>query len=265
MNQRTIRTPVEMSGVGLYKNKPCRVRLLPAPPNSGICFYAPDPIPARLRYARVSEGMVVLRLGQSEVWGVEHLLSACYGLGIDQLRVEVSGGELPMGDGSGGWAVDLLERAGLVELHSPRWELRVRSPKVVIGQGGFLAILPAPQLRVFCYTSFDRGLRRREWLNFRLNPRRFKEGLAWARTFGPPQDPRIAHLLPFKVRWVGDWLLPLEPRGGRELVRHKVLDLLGDLALLGRWVQGWILAYRSGHRLNLRLLTHLEGMRDGDR
>jgi UDP-3-O-[3-hydroxymyristoyl] N-acetylglucosamine deacetylase len=264
--QCTIRNPVRFSHQAVQSGKTTSIRLKPGPANSGIIFNGR--IPARLANAFVEEHMVGLRQGTNTVLAVEHLLAACYGLGIDNLQVEVTGGEVPFGDGSALPFVRILQAAGVKELKAPCVTQSIVAPVVVSRADAFVCALPAdpgPQtpdpgsLSVNCFIRFSSKAVGEQSLDFILSADRFARELGPARTFGYWQEGKR---LPGWLGRLGElrdgMLLPTKPRFPDESVRHKTLDLLGDLCLLGRRLNARVVAFKAGHQLHHDFLKELE-------
>jgi UDP-3-O-[3-hydroxymyristoyl] N-acetylglucosamine deacetylase/3-hydroxyacyl-[acyl-carrier-protein] dehydratase len=275
MNQRTIGRSVSFTGVGLHTGEPATVAFHPAEPGAGVTFVRGD-LPGQPAVPVSSESAAgecdalrrtVLRRGPAEVHTVEHVLAALQGLGIDNVRLELTGREVPEpSDGSAAPFVELLEQAGVVEQPAPRDEFVIRRP--VVYQAGDVQIvgLPAEQLRLSFTLQFDNPVLGTQHLSLDLSPEAFKREIARARTFVLYRDVerlRSAGLirggsLRNAIVVKDDGLLNEEPlRYPDEAVRHKILDLLGDLALLGRPLRGQVHAVRSGHAHNLRFVRAL--------
>jgi UDP-3-O-[3-hydroxymyristoyl] N-acetylglucosamine deacetylase len=261
--QTTIRSPVRLSHRGLISGKATSVRLKPGLPGTGIVFSG---IPARAANAFVENHQVGLRAGQNSVLGVEHLLAACYGLGIDNLQVEVTGGEVPFGDGSALPFLRILEAAGRRLQTAPRTVQSVFAPVVVSHDDAFICALPgeadAPpgeDLSVNFLIRFPSRSVGEQSLDYSLDPVSFARELGPARTFGYWQE---GIRLPGWLGRIGEirdgMLLPVKPRFADEPVRHKALDLLGDLCLLGRRLNARVFAFKTGHKLHHVFLKELE-------
>jgi UDP-3-O-[3-hydroxymyristoyl] N-acetylglucosamine deacetylase len=240
-------------------------RFKPGPANSGIIFNRA--IPARLANAFVEQHLVGLRHGGDSVLGVEHLLAACYGLGIDNLQIDVTGGEVPFGDGSALPFIRILQAAGIRRLNAPRALQSVLAPVVVSRADAFICALPADRhpatgdcfLSVNCLIRFPSEAVGEQALDLNLGTTDFARELGPARTFGYWSE---GVRLPGWLGRVGEirdgMLVPARPRFTDEPVRHKALDLLGDLCLLGRRLHARLFAFKTGHVLHHELLRELE-------
>jgi len=274
--QRTLRTPVEFSGVALHSGETIDARILPASPDSGIEFVRTDlpdapPIPAHITYRSAKERRTRLQRGTAQVDTVEHLLAAARGLGIDNLTVELSGQELPGMDGSALPFVELFTRAGLVEQKQQARFFQLTEPVFVREGGATLVALPIDEevLRLQYVATFDEASNAGGGgggsLAIDMTPESFEKDVAPARTFclaSEVEALRAAGLGKGATREntvvVGDGETQL--RMDHEPVRHKILDLIGDLALLGADLGAHVIATRSGHALNAELVRQLHDL-----
>jgi UDP-3-O-[3-hydroxymyristoyl] N-acetylglucosamine deacetylase/3-hydroxyacyl-[acyl-carrier-protein] dehydratase len=267
--QRTLRTAVELSGRGLHSGELVDVRILPAPQDTGVEFFRTDlsdavPIPAHIRFHSLKERRTRLQRGGAQVDTVEHLLAVCSGLQVDNLRVELSGPELPGLDGSGKTLVDLFQQAGAVDQRAKVREFRLEQPIYVRDQDATLVALPAetPGLTLQYIASFTDPDVEGGSYQIQVNPDSFAREIAPARTFclaSEVDQLRAAGLGKGATREntvvLGDPQTVLRMPG--EPVRHKMLDLLGDLHLLGAELQAHVIATRSGHKTNADLVRRL--------
>jgi UDP-3-O-[3-hydroxymyristoyl] N-acetylglucosamine deacetylase/3-hydroxyacyl-[acyl-carrier-protein] dehydratase len=276
VNQCTLGRSVSFSGVGLHTGEKTDLTFHPAAPGAGIVFVrrdlpgAPEVRVQPSHAAGESEALrrTVLRSGAAEVHTVEHVLAALAGLGIDNARLELNGLEVPEpSDGSAAPFVALLRQAGVVEQSAAREPLVIRRP--VVYQSGDVQIvgLPGEGLRLSFTLQFDNPILGTQHRTCEIAPDTFSREIAPARTFVLFRDVerlRAGGLikggsLQNAVVVKEDGLLNQEPlRFPDEPVRHKILDLLGDLSLLGRPLQGQVHAIRSGHAHNLRFVRQLE-------
>lgn len=262
--QTTIRNPVRFSHRGLLTSRMTSIRLRPAPADSGIILN--ETIPALVANAFVEANRVGLRKGKEVIVGVEHLLAACYGLGIDNLRIEVIGGEVPFGDGSALPFTRLLRAAGRKRFRTARKTQSLLRPVVVYRHDSFVCALPddaesSPDAcpGINCFIRFPDPVVGEQFFAGRLGPASFHSELSPARTFGYRQEgQRLPQWLAGVTHITGDMVLPARPRFANEPVRHKTLDLVGDLALLGRRLRACIFAYKAGHKLHHDFLRELE-------
>ncbi len=267
--QRTIRTAVEFQGRGLHSGEWVQVRVLPAPQDTGIEFVRTDlpdaqPIPAHIRFHSNKDRRSNLERGGAEVDTIEHLLATCNGLQVDNLRVEMSGREMPGLDGSAKTLVEFFRQAGIVEQRSQVRSFRLEQPIYVRDEEATLVALPAekPGLTLQYIASFSDPEVDGGSFQIEVSPDSFAAEIAPARTFCLASEVKrlqAAGLGKGATREntvvLGDpetvLRMPAEP------VRHKLLDLLGDLRLLGAELQAHIIAARSGHRTNAELVRRL--------
>lgn len=272
--QRTLASPVVVAGRGLLGGEMAEARIEPAPADAGISFERTDletpvRIPALVDHSVTRARRTTLRSGDATIDTVEHCLSALAGLGIDNALIRLRGPELPCGDGSALPFVDAILDAGIAELEAPRRIFRLREPIVLEEGDGSIAALPtaSPGLQVVYELDYaDRSDRiGRQTLSY--DPARidYRREIAPARTFSLKEEAEAlqaqglgTHLSPRDVLVI-DHDGPIENafRFEDEPVRHKVLDVLGDLSLVGRPLQARIVAGRSGHALNRRLAARI--------
>jgi UDP-3-O-acyl N-acetylglucosamine deacetylase len=266
--QRTIERPAEVRGVGFLSGADIRLRFLPADDSAGIAFQRTDltgtaPIPARLDFVVPRQRRTAITLGGATVEMTEHVLAALAGLQIDNCLVQLDGPEPPGGDGSSLHFVRALLDAGIVEQTAPRDVLVVRQECRVNGEQDGSEVTAAPVLRhslVITY-ALDYGPRspiRPQTMTCEVSPELFITHLAYARTFVLQEEAAALKAQGYGTRITEKDLLIFGPDGviGNELrsvdecARHKLLDCIGDFALLGCDLHGHFRAYRSGHALN---------------
>ena len=270
--QQTIAEKVSCTGIGLHSGAPVQLTLHPARTDSGIVFVrtdlgAPVEIPARARCVSSTTFATTLGHDGAAVGTVEHLLAAIYGLGIDNVRIEIDGAELPVMDGSAAPFVYLLRSAGFFAQRAPRRVLRVRRKLEIVDGQRSISIEPSRDLRVSYAVDFQHPAIRRQELHLGpVDAERFEREISAARTFGFLREVRglweagYARGGSFDNTVLLDESAVANPGGLRwsdEFVRHKVLDLFGDLALLGMPVVGHVRAERAGHALHQQLVNAL--------
>ena len=267
--ETTIQRAVEASGVGLHSGVPVSIRILPAPVATGIVFIRTDlenfAIPASWRHvARVSYATSLMRQGVL-ISTTEHLLSVFYSMGIDNAYVEIDNLEVPILDGSGEPFVRLIEEAGIRHYRRKRRYLRIRRPISVEDKGKRISILPADSFRLTCDTEYPDPVGRQS-VELDVTPERFASQLAFARTFGWERDlDQMRNMglirgasLEYAVCFTADGVMnPGGLRAPDECCRHKALDLIGDLALLGRPLLGHVIAERAGHAMHAALVARI--------
>jgi UDP-3-O-[3-hydroxymyristoyl] N-acetylglucosamine deacetylase/3-hydroxyacyl-[acyl-carrier-protein] dehydratase len=270
--QKTIEKPTELTGRGLFSGENCRLRFLPAPAGAGVTFVrtdlpAPVRIPADISNVGKRARRTTLISDSVAVETIEHVLSAVAGLDLDNLDIELTAAETPSFDGSASPFVDALRRAGTVEQPAEQQTCVIHEPLTVSEDGATLAALPGPDncldiLYDLDYTSTPIG---RQLVAFRLGIDDFATQIAPARTFSLQAEATEmqargigTHLTARDVLVIGpDGPVDNQWRFPDECARHKICDLIGDLALLGRKVRGRIVARRTGHEHNQALVRRL--------
>ncbi|MGH8205862.1 MAG: UDP-3-O-acyl-N-acetylglucosamine deacetylase [Steroidobacteraceae bacterium] len=278
LGQRTLRNSIRATGVGLHTGKKVMMTLRPAPANRGIFFRRvdlPQPVDIPARAENVGETTLGTTLvsGEARISTVEHLLSAFAGLGIDNACVEVTAGEVPIMDGSAGPFVFLLQSAGIEEQTQPKRFIRVKKT-VEVRDGDKWARFEAFEgFKVNFEIEFDHPIfkRRLQRASMNFSTTSFLKEISRARTFGFMRDLETlrAHNLALggtlQNAIVLDDVGVMNEDGLRyedEFVKHKILDAIGDLYLLGRSLIGEFSGHKSGHGLNNRLLRALLADRD---
>jgi UDP-3-O-[3-hydroxymyristoyl] N-acetylglucosamine deacetylase len=268
MFQKTIRQPVSVSGIGLHSGKTVHLRIAPAPPNFGIVFHVvghPEPIPAAPESVVDSHYATTVGRNGTRIQTVEHLLAAASGLGIDNLDITVDGTEIPATDGSAKPFVALLTAAGRTSQSAPRRRIVIPHP-IHVGSGGrWIQIVPSDAFRISYTLDHEHPAIGTSALTCVPSEQRFVEDFAPARTYGFLKD--LGRLRRNGLARGGSLenAVVLGERGvlnglryRDEFVRHKVLDLIGDLALLGRPVVGHVIARNAGHDLNFQLVLEIQ-------
>lgn len=275
MKQRTIAKAVSFSGVGLHTGEETTVTFRPAGANEGITFVRADlPAAPRIRVCpensvedREGRRRTILRQAGAEVHTVEHVLAAVSGLGIDSIILEVSGLELPEPpDGSAAPLVALIEQAGIRELDAECCPFVIQNPVSYDADGVQVVGTPYEGLRLSFTIQFDNPVLGTQHLSLDVTPDSFRDLIAPARTFVLYRDVEALRAqglikggsLHNAVVVKEDGIMNEEPlRFPDEFVRHKLLDLLGDLTLIGRPLRGHVYAVRSGHSHNVRFVREL--------
>jgi UDP-3-O-[3-hydroxymyristoyl] N-acetylglucosamine deacetylase len=273
--QQTIRRRVSIEGVGLHSGEPIKLDLSPAGADTGIVFRAPDGTLIPATAANVVDGRFATAVGAygARVRTIEHLMAAAAGLGIDNLLAEVSGDELPGLDGSAMPFVDLLESAGTLTLGARRRALQVDTPVRVDDGSRWIHVFPSDRLRISYTLDHEHPAIGLQAVTFDVTPEVFARDIAPARTYGFLKDvgamrknglARGGSLDNTVVLGTRSVLNPTL-RFPDECVRHKALDLLGDLLLLGRPLVGHVVARNGGHSLNHQLVAAIEKAHRGAR
>lgn len=268
--EHTIGEPVGLSSVGLHSGVDVSIRLLPAASGTGVVFVRTDldnfEIPANWKHvARVSYATSLMRQGVL-LSTTEHLLSVLYAMGIDNVRVEIDNLEVPIADGSGLPFVDLIRRSGIRRQRRRRRYIRVKKALEIVEGDKRIAIEPGESFSVICESDYAHELVGAQRLDFELTPQIYADEISPARTFGFERDldamrdmglirgANLENAVCFGADGV------LNPGGLRfpdEPCRHKLLDLIGDLALLGRPLLGRLVATRAGHAMHAALVGRI--------
>ncbi len=271
MKQKTVAKAVKLSGSGLHSGADVNMVLAPADVGQGVVFCRTDlegapVVPADVEAVVEVERGTVLEKKGVRIRTVEHLLAAVAGLGIDNLTIELDGEEPPAADGSSAVFAGLLKGAGIKEQDADTRVYEVAEPFAVEEGDSRYAVFPGTSYALSAAIEFDHPLIARQHITYELAPERFSEEIASARTFGFYEDAeklRAAGLalgasVENTVVLTADGLYEgVELRFEDEFVRHKILDLLGDLSLVGERIRGQILAERPGHRGNIALAREI--------
>ena len=269
IRQRTLRSPVRVSGIGLHSGQKVYMSLLPALPDSGIVFRRVDLDPPRqLKASATAIGETTLSSNLVEdgvkVATVEHLMSSLAGLGIDNCEVELSAAEIPIMDGSASPFVFLMQSAGIVEQDAPKRFLRLKAPVQVQDGDKWARLEPYDGFRLTFNIEFDHPLinSTAQSASVEFSTQAYVREVSRARTFGFMKEfeflrsRRLALGASLENAVAVDEFRVLNHDGLRyddEFVRHKILDAVGDLYLLGHPLLGAYTAFKSGHALNNKL------------
>jgi UDP-3-O-[3-hydroxymyristoyl] N-acetylglucosamine deacetylase len=281
IRQRTLKTLTRTVGVGVHSGQKVELTLRPAPPDAGIVFRRidlPDPVDIRVSPLAVSDTRMASTIsvggdpGAPKVQTIEHLMSACAGLGLDNLSVDISADEVPILDGSAASFIFLLQSAGIELQNAPKRFLRVtKAVEVREGEGGTLKwarLEPFHGYKLsfeidFNHPAVDATGRRVE---FDFAGGQYKRDIARARTFGFTKDVETLRARGLGLGGSMDNVIVIDDyrvlnsdglRYDDEFVRHKILDAIGDLHILGRPLLASYSAYKSGHAVNNKLLRKL--------
>ncbi|HMG85187.1 MAG TPA: UDP-3-O-acyl-N-acetylglucosamine deacetylase [Terracidiphilus sp.] len=266
--EQTIAGPLEFTGVGLHSGAPVTMRLLSAPAGSGIVFRRTDldnfEIPATGRnVAKVSYATSLMRQGVL-ISTTEHLLSALIGMGVDNVIVEIDNLELPILDGSAMPYVEAFREAGIKTQRRKRESIKVLRPLEVREGDKFIGVYPGSGYRIQYRIDFPSPIGRQE-TSIDLAAETYGTFIAPARTFGYKADEKKLRDMGLIRGASSENAIVLGPNGPEngplrfsdEYVRHKVLDLIGDLALAGRRIEGLVVAERAGHAMHTALVARL--------
>jgi UDP-3-O-[3-hydroxymyristoyl] N-acetylglucosamine deacetylase len=268
-HEQTIRAAVECAGIGLHSGAPVHIRILPAAAGRGIVFRRVDldgyEIEATGRnLARVSYATSLMKKGVL-ISTTEHLLSAFIGMGIDNAVVELDNLELPILDGSAWPFVELIRKAGIRKQRRLRTYLRIRRELELREGNKFIAVYPSDTYSVSYTINFPHPLIGKETFRAELQDGNYLRQIAPARTFGFREDEQAMRNMGLIRGASRENCIVLTKNGienpplryADEFVRHKVLDLIGDLALIGRQILGNVVADRAGHAMHNALVSRL--------
>jgi len=264
--QRTLASSASLSGTSLHTGETVTLTLHPAPVGHGFKFKRSDlpdepVVEAKVENVKTVERSTTLVEGNAKIHTVEHVISALTGMGVDNALIEMNANEPPIGDGSAAPYVAVIKQAGIVEQDASRVYLEPREPIVIEAGGSILTLLPDSKFRISCTQVGPEG-RFTQFLSVEVTPEFYETEIAPARTFvfyedvKPLMDKGLIKggSLENAVVARGESVLSKEPlRFPNEFVRHKILDIIGDLALTGRRIKGHIVAVRPGHGPNTEL------------
>ncbi|MEA3493240.1 MAG: UDP-3-O-acyl-N-acetylglucosamine deacetylase [Candidatus Margulisiibacteriota bacterium] len=267
MNQKTIKKVFKLGGVGIHSGKGVSILVSPADDNHGIIFIkGGEKIPSILKSVNKTKRGTTL----AGIAVVEHLLAAAYALGIDNLNIEVSGDEIPAMDGSALLFTEAFLSSGIKEQNSEKNILSVSRPDRVTDGKNFVEVLPYHGFKINFMVNFP-GVGEQNF-SFDLKSDSFKNEIAPARTFGYMEEYELLKEQGLALGANMENALVLgkdgyvnTPRFPDEPVRHKILDLIGDLSLLGHPIEAEFNAVRSGHKLNTDLVHLLLKMDSADK
>src|SRR5918996_2659465 len=271
-SQRTLRRQISCAGIGLHSGNKVTLTLKPAGPDTGLVFRRTDlgiEIPATVKHVSAFHYATVLAKDGATVETVEHLLAALVSVGIDNVVVELTHNEVPIMDGSAAPFLFLVQEAGVKRLSTARKHLKIVKPVQLTDGDKRIAVYPSDHFKVSYTISFDHPLLRHQSRTERITEQSFAESIAAARTFGFLKE----------VEWmrqnglalggslenaivIGDAGVLNALRFEDEFVRHKILDAVGDLSLVGHPIVGHVVAHRAGHALHTALASRLLEERD---
>ena len=271
-SHRTLRRQISCAGIGLHSGHKVTLTLKPAAADTGIRFRRTDvnvEIPATVAHVTSLQYATVLGKDGATVETVEHLLAALVSSGIDNVVIELTHNEVPIMDGSAAPFLFLVHEAGVKRLSAVRKHLKIVRPVQITAGDKRIAVYPSDHFKVSYTISFDHPMLRHQSRTERITEQSFAESIAAARTFGFLKE----------VEWmrqnrlalgcslenaivIGDTGVLNPLRFEDEFVRHKILDAIGDLALLGYPIIGHVVAHRAGHALHTALVSRLLEERD---
>lgn len=263
LNQQTLNRPAEFSGIGLHSGNRVNMTILPAPANTGVRFRRADlegkpEIEARVENVSETNRSTTLAKGNVKIHTVEHVLAALAGYGIDNAIIELDSNEPPIGDGSSREFCKIIQAAGIAPQAEKRETFTPSEPIELVSGETVMMLFPNDNLKITC-TSAGKGGRFTQFFSVELSPKTWEQELSHARTFCFFEE--IEHLIKNNLIKGGglenavvirdDAVLTTEPlRYPEEFVRHKMLDIVGDLSLVGKPIRGHLVAIKPGHATN---------------
>jgi UDP-3-O-[3-hydroxymyristoyl] N-acetylglucosamine deacetylase len=267
--QRTLKKEIDFEGIGLHSGNSAAMLLRPAPVDAGVVFIRTDRsarIEAIASNITATGHATTLSKNGVSVQTVEHLLAALAGLSIDNVFVEIDGQEVPIMDGSAAQFVRRIAHAGITTQERPQSMIKVIKPIMVRQGNKQLAIWPSETPSLSCFIDFNHPLLKEQSLTYQVSEENFLREVSDARTFGFLSDETALRANGLargasldNVVVLGDEAV-LNKEGLRykdEFVRHKILDLVGDLSLVGMPIIGHVVAHKSGHGLNAQMVNKL--------
>jgi UDP-3-O-[3-hydroxymyristoyl] N-acetylglucosamine deacetylase len=269
MYQTTIKKPVELVGIGLHKGTPVRLRLEPLESNSGIIFYRSDvDVAIALAPENVVDTKMATVIGKDGfvISTIEHMLSAVYAYGLDNLKVIVDADEIPVMDGSSASFCMLLDEAGIQELDIPKRVMRIKKEIIVQEGDKYVKLSPSPDLKYDFTIKFPHPVINKQEYVLEFTKESYKNEIARARTFGFLHEVQYLRSKGLALGGTLENAIVLDdkkilnPEGLRfpdEFVRHKILDAIGDMSLIGMNFIGNYEALAGSHDLNHKLTVEL--------
>lgn len=267
--QRTIKQEITFDGIGLHTGNHVAVKLKPAPRDTGIIFQRTDKnVMVRASVFSVSDTAFATTLGSNgtRIKTVEHILAAAAGLGIDNLMIELSGSEVPILDGSSTGLIDIMLKAGIAKQGKKRPYIKIIKPVILEDGSSEIAAFPYEGRKITFRIHFNHTLLGEQTMTIELNEENFINELAPARTFGFMRDVEYLRANGLAKGGSYDNAVILGDEGvlnktglrfKDEFVRHKILDLIGDISLIGYPIYGHIVANKAGHSTNVKFVKKL--------
>ncbi len=267
--QRTIKRSIGFEGIGLHTGRVCRVTLNPAPRDTGIVFFRKDRgtlIKAHIGSVVDTAFATTLGYNGTRIRTVEHLLAVLSGLGIDNLNIDVEGPEIPILDGSSTELVSIILRAGISKQRKKRTYVRVVKPIILDDGHSRMLALPYSGRKITYSISFKHPLFHSQTLSIEMNEESFIRDIAPARTFGFMKNVEMLRANGLARGGSLENAVVIDDNGimnegglrfNDEFVRHKILDLMGDISLLGYPLYGHIIAEKAGHSTHTRFVRKI--------
>jgi len=265
MKQRTIKKSVEAVGIGLHKGVPVKLRLEPLAEDSGIVFYREDlgvSIPLSPDYVVDTKMATVIGKNEAVISTIEHLMSAIYAFGIDNLRIVVDNDEIPIMDGSAVSFVMMIEEAGIASQEAPKKFIKITKEVEIRVDNKFTRLKPSDEIGFDFEINFDHPAIGNQKYDFKFSTQNYINEIGRARTFGFLKEVQYLRSIGLALGGSLDNAIVLDEkkilndslRFEDEFVRHKILDAIGDMSLIGANFIGKYEAFAGGHHLN-HLLT----------
>lgn len=278
--RRTIMREIKYNGIGLHKGEDIALKLIPAAVNTGIFFRRVDLdgdniIPLEIENVfNPTRGTNIRNESGAEVYTMEHFLSALYVYGITDLEVEINGNELPIGDGSAFPFLELVDIAGIRDYEENVEVIEIKEPIYVAEEDKYIIGLPHNDFKVTYAINFNHSFLKSQLIEFDITKENFRNEISKARTFGfdyeleylKANNLALGGSLENAIVVTNDGVM--NPEGLRyedEFVRHKVLDLVGDLKVLNKVIKGHIIAIKAGHSLDIKFAKELIKSIGGDK
>jgi UDP-3-O-[3-hydroxymyristoyl] N-acetylglucosamine deacetylase/3-hydroxyacyl-[acyl-carrier-protein] dehydratase len=271
LNQQTLNRSASFSGLGLHSGNRVNMTILPAPAGSGICFRRTDlegkpEVEARVENISVTNRSTTLAKGSVKIHTVEHVLAALAGLGVDNAVIELDANEPPIADGSARDFTNIIKAAGLKELAEKKEFITLSEPIELRSGDTMMTVFPDEHFKITC-TSTDKKNRFTQFFSTEINPKTWEKELSHARTFVFFEELEYLYKnglikggsLESAIVIRDDAVLTTEPlRYPEEFVRHKMIDVIGDLALLGKPLKAHVVAVRPSHAANCELAKKIQ-------
>lgn len=276
--QKTLKNTISLKGIGLHTGNPVQMTFKPLGPNMGIIFQRVD-LPQRpmikadinsVLFVKKNPRRTTISLDGVEVQTIEHLMASFSGLGIDNCLVEIDSNEIPGLDGSGQEFVEVLKKAGIVEQSVERRTFKVNSPLWAQDEDSSIVILPSVDFKISYTLSYPHKVLGNQYMEVKIDSDIFEKEIVLARTFclqeeaeeliksGMGKGANYENTLVVSK----DGVVKNKLRFENEFIRHKILDLIGDLYLLGMPIKGHVIAVKSGHTLNMKLVRKIKDQID---
>lgn len=267
--QKTIKRAIGCSGIGLHSGRSVNLRMLPAEPDTGVIFRRTDLANAEIKVVQDFITQVhyatSISNGKIKLFTVEHLLAALYGLGVNNIIIEMNSDEVPIMDGSALPFVEMITSAQIVRFNKPNYFLQINEPIEVREGDRYIAVYPSDHFDISYTISFPHPWLKKQQKTIRITRENFVKQLSPARTFGflnEIEQMRANNLalggsLENAIVLTEHGILNEHLRFPDEFVRHKIMDLIGDLALLNNRLLGHVVAYKAGHHLHSELVSKI--------